>query len=151
MMSGRRRKKIWSMSSTLQRLSTEVRLRHLDISIATHIHINIGCYSWRGHGESYHRSAASFLLRGLHALKTGIALTNLLLVLVLHPEAQQRAQNEIDFVVGRQRLPTIEDRANLPYIEAMCREVLRWRLVTQLGMLKCDYFRSSSYLLNYVL
>ena len=53
--------------------------------------------------------------------------------LVLHPEAQKKAQAEIDQVVGQDRLPTFEDRASLPYVEALYREIQRWRPVTPLG------------------
>jgi hypothetical protein len=51
----------------------------------------------------------------------------------LHPDAQKRAQEEIDRVVGRERLPTFEDRASLPYIEALRRETLRWRPALPVG------------------
>ena len=47
--------------------------------------------------------------------------------IVLHPEAQKRAQEEIDHVVGTDQLPMFEDRASLPYVEAVWRETLRWR------------------------
>jgi len=45
--------------------------------------------------------------------------------MVLYPDAQKRAQVEIDSVIGRNRLPTFEDR--LPYVDALIimREVLR--------------------------
>lgn len=55
-------------------------------------------------------------------------------MLLLYPEVQQRAQKDLDSVVGRDRLPNNEDRDKLPYIEAICKEILRWRLVTHLGM-----------------
>ena len=42
-----------------------------------------------------------------------------------HPEIQKRAQAELDTVVGRGRLPSFEDRSNLPYITALCKEILR--------------------------
>jgi len=42
-----------------------------------------------------------------------------------YPEAQRKAQDEIERVVGRDRLPTFEDRASLPYTDAIFREVLR--------------------------
>lgn len=43
-----------------------------------------------------------------------------------HPEVQRKAQAEIDRVVGRSHLPTFEDRPQMPYIEAIYRELLRW-------------------------
>lgn len=35
--------------------------------------------------------------------------------MVLYPAAQQKAQQEIDTVVGQGRLPTFADRASLPF------------------------------------
>lgn len=45
---------------------------------------------------------------------------------VLHPEVMRKARGEIDRVVGHERLPTFEDKVNLPYIEAVVFEVFRW-------------------------
>ena len=53
--------------------------------------------------------------------------------MILHPEAQAKAQEEIDLVVGSQRLPDFGDRPNLPYVEAVYLETLRWRPVTPVG------------------
>ncbi|KAG2007166.1 cytochrome P450 [Coprinopsis cinerea AmutBmut pab1-1] len=51
------------------------------------------------------------------------------LALSLFPEVQAKAQAEIDAVIGGDRLPTFEDRRNLPYINAVVSEVLRWHAV----------------------
>jgi hypothetical protein len=40
-----------------------------------------------------------------------------------YPEIQKKAQAELDHVVGRYRLPTIEDEKNLPYCHAIIKEV----------------------------
>jgi cytochrome P450 len=56
-----------------------------------------------------------------------------LVACLLRPDAQKKAQDEIDAIVGRERLPTFEDRPRLPFVDAMCKEVLRWRPVTPLG------------------
>lgn len=53
--------------------------------------------------------------------------------MVLCPEIQEKAQREIDQVVGRGRLPTFSDRASLPYISRVVKETLRWMPVTPLG------------------
>ena len=53
--------------------------------------------------------------------------------MTLHGEVQAKAQTEIDKVIGSDRLPTFEDRRSLPYVEAVYREVLRWRPVAPLG------------------
>jgi hypothetical protein len=58
---------------------------------------------------------------------------SLFLALVLFPEVQRRAQAELDEVVGRDRLPTFDDRPRLPYIEALCKGLTRWQMVTPMG------------------
>lgn len=35
--------------------------------------------------------------------------------MMAHPEVLEKAQKEIDAVVGSDRLPTFEDRSSLPY------------------------------------
>lgn len=55
------------------------------------------------------------------------------LAMVLFPEVQSKAQQEIDAVVGLDRLPTAEDRINLPYIERLVSEVLRWQPPAPIG------------------
>jgi cytochrome P450 len=42
-----------------------------------------------------------------------------------YPEVQRRAQEELDRVVGRDRLPDIEDERNLPFCRAVIKEVER--------------------------
>ncbi|CAE6530860.1 unnamed protein product [Rhizoctonia solani] len=48
------------------------------------------------------------------------------LAMVLYPEVQKKAQEELDTVVGNSRLPKIEDQAQLGYIERILQETLRW-------------------------
>ena len=45
--------------------------------------------------------------------------------MAINPDIQDKAQREIDSVIGRDRLPDFSDRPNLPYVEAIYREVLR--------------------------
>jgi hypothetical protein len=58
---------------------------------------------------------------------------SLFLALVLYPQVQRRAQAELDAVIGRDRLPTFDDKPHLPYIEAFCKELLRWKMPLPLG------------------
>jgi len=60
-------------------------------------------------------------------------MSSLFLALVLFPRVQRRAQQELDAVIGRDRLPTFDDRQRLPYLEAICKELSRWQMVTPLG------------------
>ncbi|KAH7917591.1 cytochrome P450 [Leucogyrophana mollusca] len=57
-----------------------------------------------------------------------------LLAMVLYPEVQERAHAEISAVVGNDRLPDFDDRSSLPYVEAICRETLRWQPVVPLSL-----------------
>ena len=52
---------------------------------------------------------------------------------LLHPEAQTMAQKELDTITRRERLPTFEDRLKLPFVDAICKEVIRWKPVAPLG------------------
>jgi len=51
----------------------------------------------------------------------------------LHPEVQIKAQTELDAVIGPDRFPEYNDRASLPYVNAIVKEVLRWNPVAPLG------------------
>lgn len=64
---------------------------------------------------------------------TSAALNNFIKLLLSNPEAQRRAHEELDTVVG-DRLPTFADEPNLPYIRAMCKEILRMRPVNKFGV-----------------
>ncbi|KAG2365405.1 cytochrome P450 [Suillus spraguei] len=59
-----------------------------------------------------------------------------LLAMVLYPEVQARAQAEIDGVIGEalERLPDWDDRASMPYVNAIIQETLRWFPVVPLGI-----------------
>ncbi|KZV73581.1 cytochrome P450 [Peniophora sp. CONT] len=59
---------------------------------------------------------------------------SLFLCMSLFPEIQKKAQEEIDLVIGRDRLPTLSDRPSLPYIEALVSEVMRWAPVAPMGI-----------------
>ncbi|KAF8137469.1 cytochrome P450 [Boletus edulis] len=56
------------------------------------------------------------------------------LLMVLNPAAQEKAQAQIDAVVGKDRLPTMDDRPLLPFIDAIFREMLRYSPVVPLSV-----------------
>ncbi|KAF8630488.1 hypothetical protein AX15_002883 [Amanita polypyramis BW_CC] len=71
------------------------------------------------------------------AAGAGTVMTGLLIfffTMAYNPSAQKRAQEEIDRIIGTERLPNLEDRASLPYVEAFFRETLRWRVIVPLGL-----------------
>lgn len=54
--------------------------------------------------------------------------------MTIFPDVQEKAQQELDTVVGSDRLPNYGDWDSLPYTEALLRELLRWRPVVPLGV-----------------
>ncbi|KAI0042142.1 cytochrome P450 [Auriscalpium vulgare] len=56
------------------------------------------------------------------------------LMLALYPDVQARAQAELDAITGGERLPSFTDRPALPYIEAVCKEILRWKVAVPIGV-----------------
>jgi hypothetical protein len=53
-------------------------------------------------------------------------------------EVQKKAQAELDAVVGNGRLPNFNDQPQLPYINAVVTEVLRWNSVAPTGWLSAS-------------
>jgi cytochrome P450 len=72
-------------------------------------------------------------LFGAGADTTASTLCSAVLALVTNPHVLDAAHAELDAVVGHARLPRFSDQAELPYMRALCKEVLRWRPVAVLG------------------
>ncbi|KAF9261871.1 cytochrome P450 [Marasmius fiardii PR-910] len=60
------------------------------------------------------------------------AILSFILGMILNPRIQARAQNELNELIGSSRLPDFADRENLPYINAILAETLRWNPVLPL-------------------
>ncbi|KAF9449657.1 cytochrome P450 [Macrolepiota fuliginosa MF-IS2] len=69
---------------------------------------------------------------------TVAALNNFVLLMTLHPQIQSKAQQEVDAIVGHDRFPNFSDKASMPYLTAVLKEVLRWRPVVPAGMPHCS-------------
>ncbi|PPQ69577.1 hypothetical protein CVT24_001377 [Panaeolus cyanescens] len=65
---------------------------------------------------------------------TVASLQTFILAMLLHPAELKKVQEELDQVVGTNRLPNIDDRPSLPYLECVLKEVLRWNAPVPLGM-----------------
>ncbi|UQC88663.1 uncharacterized protein CLUP02_14188 [Colletotrichum lupini] len=76
-------------------------------------------------------TAASMLNAGTDT--TGAMLYSIFAALVVYPEVQKRAQDEIDRVVGDSRLPSFSDKDSLPYVHAIAQEALRWHTLAPMG------------------
>jgi cytochrome P450 len=57
---------------------------------------------------------------------TVAAVISFFLAMLVYPDVQAKAQAEVDRVVGRDRLPEIDDAESLPYVQAIASECLRW-------------------------
>ncbi|OCH93698.1 cytochrome P450 [Obba rivulosa] len=65
---------------------------------------------------------------------TASTLYTFFLAMLLYPEVQKRAQEELATVVGADRLPAFTDKSRLTYIEAVRKECLRWQSAVPLGL-----------------
>ncbi|GJJ11875.1 hypothetical protein Clacol_006113 [Clathrus columnatus] len=54
--------------------------------------------------------------------------------MAIHPDIQARAQAQIDDIDGRERMPNFDDFDKLPYVQALIKERLRWRVVVPFGV-----------------
>ena len=57
-----------------------------------------------------------------------------LLLMANNPEIQARAHEELDRVIGRDALPTVDDRTRLPFVFACLAESMRYRTIGPLGL-----------------
>lgn len=53
---------------------------------------------------------------------------------MLSPHVQRKIHEELDRVVGEDRLPTHDDRASLQYLHAAWKEAARWRPTAPISM-----------------
>ena len=68
-----------------------------------------------------------------NSTQTPSSIETFVLAMLKQPEAQRKAQIEIDTVVGSSRLPDFDDQEQLPYVSALVKEVLRWHPVIPLS------------------
>ncbi|KAI0698160.1 cytochrome P450 [Cytidiella melzeri] len=65
---------------------------------------------------------------------TAATLLTFILAMTLHSDVMRKAQEELDEVVGRDRVPSFKDKSRLPYVRAIVKETLRWRPVGPLAV-----------------
>uniref|UniRef100_A0A803ST57 Uncharacterized protein n=1 Tax=Anolis carolinensis TaxID=28377 RepID=A0A803ST57_ANOCA len=58
------------------------------------------------------------------------------MTLLEHPEVQAKIQDEIDRVIGRERMPTMKDRLEMPFTEAAIHEGQRFLDLVPLGFIR---------------
>uniref|UniRef100_A0A7N8Y6K2 Cytochrome P450 2J2-like n=1 Tax=Mastacembelus armatus TaxID=205130 RepID=A0A7N8Y6K2_9TELE len=59
-----------------------------------------------------------------------------LLYMILYPDIQERVQAEIDTVVGSSRQPSLTDRENMPYTDAVIHEIQRMGNIIPLNLVR---------------
>ncbi|EMD36016.1 hypothetical protein CERSUDRAFT_52754 [Gelatoporia subvermispora B] len=83
------------------------------------------------------KGAAGAMYGGMYG-HSPIATYSTLLVFILamaqNPEVHRWAQAEVDHVVGQDRMPSVDDIPNLPYIDAIVKETMRWHPSLPLGV-----------------
>ncbi|EGN94699.1 hypothetical protein SERLA73DRAFT_187753 [Serpula lacrymans var. lacrymans S7.3] len=77
---------------------------------------------------------AAGVLYGAGSDTIASSLNTFILAMVMHPDVYAKAQEELDRVVGPSRLPDLEDRPDLPYLNSVLKEVHRWNPPIPLGM-----------------
>ncbi|KAF5370311.1 hypothetical protein D9758_006887 [Tetrapyrgos nigripes] len=84
------------------------------------------------HEHAIRATAATNYTVGVETVES--SLNTFAIAMMLNPDVQKRAQAEIDDYFHGQRLPTLEDRGKLPYVEAVMWEVLRWQPATPMAV-----------------
>ncbi|KAF8884123.1 cytochrome P450 [Infundibulicybe gibba] len=77
-------------------------------------------------------AAATIYSAGADTTWTTISI--FVLAMLLHPNVQRKAQEEIDAVIASKRLPDFNDRGNLPYVNCVVQETMRWHPAVPLGI-----------------
>jgi len=62
------------------------------------------------------------------------AVSNFFYGVLLHPEVQETLHEELDRVVGQDRLPTFDDHDSLRYLDAVRKEGTRWQPLGPIGI-----------------
>ncbi|KAJ7495387.1 cytochrome P450 [Mycena latifolia] len=84
--------------------------------------------------EEKHIKATAATMFAAGADTTISSLATFVLAMLANPEAQKRAQVEIDSVTDGKYLPDFDDEESLPYVSALVKEIFRWRNVTPLAV-----------------
>ncbi|KAF9025348.1 cytochrome P450 [Hymenopellis radicata] len=111
---------------------------------STHLsHVDPDMPEREGYMEAIKLTAAQIFSAGSET--TAGMLLVFLIAMVLYPEAQAKAQADIDRVIGTDRLPTPDDRPDLPCVDNIVHEIARWNPILPLGIphvsLEDDIFR----------
>ncbi|KAH6641002.1 cytochrome P450 [Chaetomium tenue] len=126
----------------LTSLPFEASLKSLASGTDNHsfVHSRMGIFNDNAHSglpndfglEDIKGAAATIVIAGNDT--TAATMMLLVLYLMQNPDAQRKAQDEVDRVVGGDRLPTWDDIANLPYTNLILQETYRMNPLSSLGI-----------------
>ena len=77
---------------------------------------------------------AAMALYGGGASTIVSTISSFILAMVMFPEAQRKAPEEIDGLIGSGRLPQFKDQDRLPYIQGIVKEIYRCAPVAPMDM-----------------
>lgn len=112
----------------------------IEAEIARSLKDKVNCFVCRyidKEGLDYDREQLNYTARDLIAGGTDTTSTTfrwMLIALANNPQIQRRLQDELDSVIPRHRLPTIQDQSKLPYHQATILEIYRWRTLLSLSV-----------------
>lgn len=131
----------------LFKIESDMHLRNL------HCGLESKCWNWAKEltkskeGQSMPRLEMAYdagVLSDAALDTTAITLDIFVMATLSYPDFMSKAQKEIDAVVGRNRLPDLNDKSSLPYTDAVITETMRWRPILPMGFphaaMKEDYY-----------
>ena len=97
------------------------------------------CGRWNAEKDSYdlsfdHVAYAIGTMFEAGAGTTQSAMQNFMLAMTLHVDEFRKLQQEVDAVVGADRMPLLKDMPDLPRVRAVAKETMRWRPVSAGGL-----------------
>lgn len=95
----------------------------LEIEVAKENGTEQDLFDGRNHEEQIMQIMGDLFSAGMETIKT--TLLWLVVFMLRNPEAKKQVQEELDSVIGRQRLPEFKDLSFLPHTESTILEVMR--------------------------
>ncbi len=83
--------------------------------------------------ETVAKTVASFFMAGIDT--SSYQILWVVIYLLRHPQVMRKARNEIDEVVGRDRLPTMDDQTDMPFTQAIINECMRLCAPVPMGVM----------------
>ncbi|KDN34376.1 hypothetical protein RSAG8_12542, partial [Rhizoctonia solani AG-8 WAC10335] len=124
-----REQKNWTLNSTLQWTKDQITEGSAEPSILGALLDHKLTSSWTQEDKEYRLKELGMVLFSGGTDTSSNVLVKFVAAMVLNPEVQSKAQQEIDSVLGSLRLPTIADEERLPYVRNLILETLRWHPV----------------------